>query len=51
VDPPTISASTLEAGFLCCNVVVWELLLAHTDDGLSGLELSLAESTSFDDAP
>jgi len=50
VDPPIISASTLDAGFLLCNVAVWELLFANTD-GLSGLELSLAESTSFAGAP
>lgn len=47
VDPPMISALTLEAGLLCCTVAVWVLLLVNTY-GLSGLELSLAESISFD---
>lgn len=50
VDPPIISASTLEVGFLWCNVEAWVHLFKITD-GLSGFELSLGESTSFDGVP
>lgn len=43
IDPPVMSASTLEGGFLCCNP---ELRLANMDN-LSGLGPSFTESDSL----
>lgn len=56
VDPPAISASTLEVGFLFCEAAAaaaaaaCTALLAKTDV-LSGLELSLTTSTSLGVGP
>lgn len=46
VDPPVISASTLEAGFLCGN----KARLAKID-ARSGLEASLTDSESLGVGP
>ena len=48
-DPPVISASTLEAGFLCDNPAACTVRLANNN--LSGLGPSFTLSKSFDVGP
>lgn len=50
VDPPVISASTLEVGFLCLNPAACAARLVNMET-LSALAASLTESAFWDAGP